>query len=130
MGGDEHALAAQDVRLDVVDVVGPDAGAGVAERLAAGRRDGVGAAPDVDLLLAPFRARVVLVEAGEIAVVALVERLVAGDRAARSGRARSSIRSSVRWARMSAEVKVTSKLRPFALSRRPALARLGDALLG
>ena len=34
----------------------------------------------MDLLLAPFLARVVLVEAGEVAIVALVERLVAGDR--------------------------------------------------
>ena len=31
----------------------------------------------MDLLFAPFPARVVLVEAGEVAIVALVERLVA-----------------------------------------------------
>src|SRR6516162_317001 len=59
-----------------MQVVRPDAGAGIAQGLAARRRDGVGASPGMDLLLAPFLARVILVEAGEIAVVALVERLV------------------------------------------------------
>src|SRR5690606_30265361 len=51
--------------------------AGVAQALAAGRRRVVGAAPDVHLLLAPLGARVVLVEARQVAIVALVERLVA-----------------------------------------------------
>jgi hypothetical protein len=77
MGCDQHGLAAQHAGQDLGHVVGPDAGAGVLEALAAGRRHVVGAAPDVDLLLAPFLAGVVLVEAGEIAIVTLVERLVA-----------------------------------------------------
>src|SRR5262249_18444627 len=46
------------------------------EALAARRRHVVGAAPDMDLLLAPALARIVLVEAGEIAIVAFVEREV------------------------------------------------------
>ena len=70
-------LAAQHMRLHVVQIIGPDARAGVLQALAAGRRDVVGAAPDMHLLLAPFGAGVVLVEAGEVAIVALVERLVA-----------------------------------------------------
>src|SRR5690606_21548614 len=47
------------------------------QALAAGRRDVVRATPDMHLLLAPPGAGVVLVEAGKIAVVALVQRLVA-----------------------------------------------------
>ena len=65
------------MRLDLVEVVGPDPRAGIAERLAAGRGDGIGAAPEMDLLLAPLLAGVILVEADEVAVVALVQRLVA-----------------------------------------------------
>ena len=42
----------------------------------------------------------------------------------------SSIESSVRCARFSAEVKATSKRSPCALSLLPGGARLGDALLG
>jgi hypothetical protein len=44
---------------------------------AATRRDIVAAAPDVHLLLAPALAGIILVEAGEIAVIALVQSLVA-----------------------------------------------------
>src|SRR5665213_4200639 len=44
------------------------------------RRDVVGAPPDMHLLLAPFLAGVVFVQAGQIAIVALVQRQVFGDR--------------------------------------------------
>src|SRR5262249_34677032 len=73
---DQHLLAAHHMRLDLVQVIRPDPGAGIPERFPAGRRDGIGAPPDVDLLLAPFLTGVVLVEAGEVAIVALVQRLV------------------------------------------------------
>src|SRR5262245_10481961 len=72
----QHALAAQHARLDLLDVVGQHACRGILQAFAAGRRDVVGAAPDMHLLSAPLLARVVLVEARELAVVALVERLV------------------------------------------------------
>ena len=55
------------------------------------------------LLVAPTLARVVLVEAGEIAVVALVERLIPMTWRPRCPSS-SSIRSMVRCARTSAEV--------------------------
>ena len=77
MRGDEHAPAAHHVGQDARQVIGPDARAGVAQAFAARRVDVVGAAPDVHLLLAPFLPRIVLVEAGEVAVVALVQRQVA-----------------------------------------------------
>lgn len=77
VGGDQHLLALQHQRQDLGEVIGPDAGAGVAQAFAAGRRNVVGPAPDMHLLLAPLLAGIVLVETGEIAVVALVQRLVA-----------------------------------------------------
>jgi hypothetical protein len=77
---DDDLLAAHDGRQDVEDVVGPDAGAGILQRLAAGRRHVIGTAPDLDLLLAPLGARIVLVEAGEVAIVALVQGKVADRR--------------------------------------------------
>src|SRR5690606_30667339 len=51
----------------------------VAQGFAAGRSDVVGAAPDMNLLLPPFLAGVILVQAREIAIVALVQRLVLDD---------------------------------------------------
>ena len=42
----------------------------------------------------------------------------------------SSIRSSVRWARISAEVKATSNLSPLRLELAAGLARFRDALFG
>ena len=42
----------------------------------------------------------------------------------------SSIRSSVRCARLSADVKATSKLKPLRLELAAGRARLRDALLG
>ena len=60
---DQHPLAAQHRRQNVLAVIGERAGDGVLEALAAGRLDVIAAPPLVDLLLAPFLARVVLVEA-------------------------------------------------------------------
>ena len=76
MSRDENLLATQNARQDFRQVVGPDAGTGVAQAFAARRRDVIGAAPDMNLLLAPLGAGIILVEAGEIAVVALVQRLI------------------------------------------------------
>ena len=59
----QHALAAQHARQNFLDVIGQHARQRVLQALAAGRRDVIGAAPDVHLLLAPFLARVVFVEA-------------------------------------------------------------------
>ena len=74
---DQHALAREHIRLDVVHVIGQRAGQRIFQAFAAGRRHIIGAAPDMDLLFAPFLARVVLVEAGQIAIIALVQGLVA-----------------------------------------------------
>lgn len=80
MSCDDDVLALLDEGQDLLVVVGPDTLRGELERLAAGRGDIVAAAPDVHLVLAPLLARVVLVEARELAVVALVESLVLVDR--------------------------------------------------
>jgi hypothetical protein len=63
-----------------MDVIGQHPRGGVLQALAARRRHVVGPPPDMDLLLAPFRAGVVLVEARQLAVVALVQRHVAMSR--------------------------------------------------
>ena len=81
------------------------------------------------LLLAPFLARVVLVEPGKIAVVALVERLILKLRQAGLRQFRS-IRSSVCWARIKAEVKATSNESPLRLEFAAGLAGFRDALVG
>jgi len=52
----------------------------------------------VHLLVAPFLVRIVLVEADEIAVVALIQRLIADDLEIFLASS-SRMRSSVRWAR-------------------------------
>ena len=70
MGSDQHLFAAQDPGQDFRQVVRPDAGTGVAQAFAARRRYVVGATPDVDLLLTPLGAGVILVEAGKITVIA------------------------------------------------------------
>src|SRR5690606_3214712 len=57
-------------------IVGKRARSGILEALTSGRIDIVAASPDVHLLLTPAATRVILVEAREVAVVALVERLV------------------------------------------------------
>lgn len=80
VGGDDDVLALLDEGEDLLVVVGPDAFGGELETLASGRGDVVGSAPDVHLVLAPLLARVVLVEPAQLAVVALVERLVLVDR--------------------------------------------------
>ena len=80
MSRHQRALAPHDTRQNLLNVVRQHAGRGVAQALAAGRRDVVGAPPDVHLLFAPALARVVLVEADEVAIVALVERLVGQHR--------------------------------------------------
>lgn len=79
VGGDEGGVGAEYRRQDLVDVVRQHAGDGVAQALAARGGRVVGAAPDVDLLLAELLAGLVLIQAGEVAVVALVERLITRD---------------------------------------------------
>ena len=76
MGCDQHTLAAQHVRQDVLAVIGKSARDSVLQALAAGRGHVIAATPQMDLLLAPFLAGVVLVEPAKIAIIALVERLV------------------------------------------------------
>lgn len=80
VGGDEDLLALENEGADLLVEVGQGALGGELEGLSAGGRDIVAAPPDVDLLLAPLFAGIVLVEPGELAVVALVERLVLVDR--------------------------------------------------
>ena len=77
MRDNQHIFAAQHVRLHVVHVIGPDARTGIAQAFTAGRRNVIRPAPDMHLLFAPFDASVVLVEAGQVAIIALVQGLVA-----------------------------------------------------
>jgi hypothetical protein len=62
------------------ELPGQGAGRGVLEAFAARRRHIIGPAPDQHLLFAPLGARIVLVEAAEIAIVAFIERDVPDDR--------------------------------------------------
>src|ERR1035437_5841625 len=122
-------LAAQHARQDFLDVIGQHARGGVAQTLAAGRRDVVGAAPDVHLLLAPFLARVVLVETDQLAVVALVERLVLEHRNFRLAQfLEHQIERALRADQRGVEVNV--QLDPLRLELAAGLARFGDALVG
>ena len=77
MGRDKDGFAAQDAGQDLGHVIGPDARARITQAFAARWRNIIGAAPDMHLLLAPLLAGIILVQAGEIAIVTLIERLVA-----------------------------------------------------
>lgn len=79
MSGNNDVLALLDKGEDLLVVVGPDTLSGELERLTTGRGDVVASAPDVDLLLTPLLPGVVLVQAGELTVVTLVEGLVLVD---------------------------------------------------
>ena len=79
MGGHQHVFALADVAHDGAVEEGGGAVAGALQALAVGRRRVVAAAPDVHLFFAIFGAHVVLVQAGEVAVVALVQGVVADD---------------------------------------------------
>src|SRR5690606_34247428 len=57
----------------------PDPGPRIAQALTSRRRDVIGAPPDVHLLLAPFDARLILVHAGKVTIIALVQRGIALD---------------------------------------------------
>src|SRR3984885_16373354 len=76
MRGDQDALAVKHGWEDVLAIIGESARDRILQAFTAGRVDVVTASPNVDLLLAPFLARIVLVEPGEIAIVAFVEGLV------------------------------------------------------
>src|SRR5690606_12442667 len=77
MRADQNRLSTKHMRLDDVHIVRPYACAGILQAFAARRRNVVGAPPDKDLIFAPFGACIILVEARQIAIVTLVERLVA-----------------------------------------------------
>ena len=76
MRGHQGAFAAQHAGQDLLHVVRQRARQRVLEAFAAGRRHVIGTAPDQHLLLAPLLAGVILVETGQIAIVALVQRQV------------------------------------------------------
>src|SRR5271166_5819896 len=80
MGGDQNTLAAQNGRENFLDVIRQHTGSSIFEAFAPRRRHVIRTPPDVHLLGAPFRSRIILVEPGQITVVALVERLVAENR--------------------------------------------------
>ena len=82
----------------------------------------------MDLLLAPLGAGVILVEAGEVAVVALVEGLVAGDRDAGLP---ALLEDDVAGALGTAERRGEGEAELEALRRYPLARRagFGDALL-
>ena len=78
-GDDQDVQAGLDVGQDVGLEVGQGPGGGVFQGLAflAGRGDVVGASPDLDLRVAVLGRRFGLVQPLQVAVVALVQRLVA-----------------------------------------------------
>ena len=76
MRRDQDALAAKNWRKDVLAIIGKRARDRILQAFTAGWIDVVTAAPNVDLLLAPFLARIVFVEPGKIAIVAFVEGLI------------------------------------------------------
>ena len=80
VGGDQRRARPGAHRLDLLHCNRATCAPRILQALAARRRHLVGAAPDLHLLLTPFVAGVVLVEAGQIAVVAFVQRQIAGDR--------------------------------------------------
>ena len=80
MRRDKDRLACLDGRQDVLVKVGQHTVGCELERLAARRGHIERAAPHVHLLLAPLLAGVVLVQAGELTVVTLVQGLVLGHR--------------------------------------------------
>ena len=102
----------------------------ILQALAAGRRHVVGAAPDQHLVLAPFLAGVILVEAGEIAVVAFVEREIFRRSASPVWPISSSIRSSVCCGARQVRGEGDVERQPLRLQLAAGLLGLGDALLG
>src|SRR5258706_10821671 len=76
MRRDDDIFSGLHLRPDHLVVVGQRPRRRVLEALTAWRRDVIAAAPDVHLLLAPAAPRIVLIEAGQVAIIALVQRLV------------------------------------------------------
>src|SRR6201989_1265771 len=75
-----RASAAKHGGQDLMHVLRQRARERVLEAFAAGRWHVVRPPPDQNLLLAPFLAGVVLVEAGQITIVAFVQRQIPDDR--------------------------------------------------
>ncbi len=76
--GNQDALAAQDGRQHGLAIIGQDPGNRILQAFAARRRHIVGPPPNLHLVLAPSPARIILVEAGQIAVIAFVQGLIGG----------------------------------------------------
>lgn len=76
MRSDDDVLALLDQRQDLLVVVRPNTFGGELQALTTGRRDVVAPTPDVNLLVTPLLPGIVLVEAAQLSVVALVESLV------------------------------------------------------
>src|ERR1700730_9149650 len=76
----QHPLTAQHPWQDLLKIVGEHPGGGIAQAFAPRGGNGIRAPPDVDLLLAPTRPCIILIEANDLAIVPLVERLVLEDR--------------------------------------------------
>src|SRR5262245_48473684 len=83
MRRDEDIAIGRNLRPDLALVVGQYALGGILQALATWRRNIKAAPPSMHLLLAPAFARLILVEPGKIAVVALVEPLIAAHRQSR-----------------------------------------------
>jgi len=79
VSGDENAVATENPWLDGCVIIGKDAVCRVLKAFATRRRRVIGSAPDVDLLFAPFLPGVILVEACQVSIVTLIERLIADD---------------------------------------------------
>src|SRR4051812_2606191 len=80
MRGDQHALAAQYARQNLLHVTGQHPRCGILQALAARRRHVIRAAPEMYPLLAPFLDGRGPRDAGELTVVALVEMRIAYNR--------------------------------------------------
>src|SRR5664280_833858 len=122
-------LAAQHPRQYLRHIIWQRTRQRILETLAAGWRDVVGAAPFVHLLLTPFLARVVFVEADQLAVIALVERLVLEHRDLGLPQLfQHQIERALRADERGGEGDVELDALAFKLAA--GLARLGDALVG
>ncbi len=77
VGGDNDVLALSDLGPDGAIVIRLNSRQCVLEAFAARRRDVIGSPPELHLRFAPFMSRLVLVEAGQLAVVAFIQ---CGDR--------------------------------------------------
>src|SRR5690606_5552201 len=76
MSCNQHCSAAQYIRLDIVQIIWPDARASILQAFSTRRRYIVRPAPDMHLFFTPFCAGIIFVQARKITIIAFVQRLI------------------------------------------------------